>query len=206
MMWSSAHVSMAWVDFEDQVLSGLGCGGACEKEAVGGPARNGALLRSGGLGQIQPKSLDCKTRIRPGWLAGASLISATSRARVGGRGGVGLGALGCALLFVERVRGGVDRCFHQPPALLSGAIPGGSSHGHEISRRLGFTRGHRPGYPVEGVRRRCREAADVADLGGDGGGRSPGRSPGRSSTTGYSGDRRQSASPAGAFDLRGIRG
>ena len=51
MVWSSAHVSIASSDFEDQVLSGLAPAAHVKKGLSGSQARNGAF-RSEGLERL----------------------------------------------------------------------------------------------------------------------------------------------------------
>jgi hypothetical protein len=113
MVWSSAHVSIASSDFEDQVLSGLAPAAHVKKGLSSSQARNGAC-RSEGLerlvaGQHVPDRL--------GQLA-SQLDLGDLRAALAAQ--AALGAL--VALLLERMRGGVDRCFHQPPAQISGSV------------------------------------------------------------------------------------
>src|ERR1700758_4332512 len=104
-----------FVNFEDQVLSGLAPAAHVKKGLSGSQATNGAF-RSEGLkrlvaGQHVPDRL--------GQLA-SEFDLRDLRAALAAE--ASFGAL--VALLVERMRGGVDRCFHQPPAQVSGAVLG----------------------------------------------------------------------------------
>src|SRR6476646_3639038 len=108
-------LTIASSDFEDQVLSGLAPAAHVKKGLSGSQARNGAC-RSEGLerlvaGQHVPDRL--------GQLA-SEFDLGDFRAALAAE--AAFGAL--VALLVERVRGGVDRCFHQPPAQISRAVLG----------------------------------------------------------------------------------
>src|SRR6516165_12388554 len=115
MVWSGAHVSIASSYFEDRVLSGLAPAAHVKNGLSGSQANNGAC-RSEGLerlvaGQHVPDRL--------GQLAG-ELDLGDLRAALAAE--AAFGAL--VALLVERMPGGVDRGFHQPPAEVSGAVLG----------------------------------------------------------------------------------
>src|SRR5438105_3388932 len=105
--WSGAHVSIASSNFKDQVLSGLAPVAHVKNGLSGSQARNGAC-RSEGLerlvaGQHVPDRLrQLASELDLGDLRAALATQAA------------LGAL--VALLVERMRGGVDRRLHQPPA------------------------------------------------------------------------------------------
>jgi hypothetical protein len=104
-----------FINFEDQVLSGLAAAAHVNKGLSGSQARNGAFRSEGHkrlvAGQHVPDRL--------GQLA-SELDLGDFRAALAAE--AALGAL--VALLVERMRGGVDRCFHQPPAQVSGAVLG----------------------------------------------------------------------------------
>ena len=104
-----------FINFEDQVLSGLAPAAHVKKGLSGSQARNGAC-RSEGLerlvaGQHVPDRL--------GQLA-SELDLGDFRAALPAE--AAFGAL--VALLAQRMRGGVDRCFRQPPAQVSGAVLG----------------------------------------------------------------------------------
>src|SRR2546421_5212480 len=113
MVWSSAHVSIASSTSRTRCYRGSLRRRMSKKGLSGSQARNGAF-RSEGLerlvaGQHVPDRL--------GQLA-SELDLRDFRAALAAQ--APLGAL--VALLVERMRGGVDRCFHQPPAQISGAV------------------------------------------------------------------------------------
>src|ERR1700756_4303373 len=154
MVWSSAHVSIASSNFEDLVLSGLAPAAHVKKGLSGSQARNGAC-RSEGLerlvaGQHVPDRL--------GQLA-SEFDLGDFRAALAAE--AAFGAL--VALLVERMRGGVDGCFHQPPAQVSGAVLGDRAAAVDLAGLVD----PRAQTRVAGQLDRRGEAADVADLGGD---------------------------------------
>src|SRR6516165_6327642 len=115
MVWSGAHVSIASSYFEDRVLSGLAPAAHVKNGLSGSQANNGAC-RNEGLerlvaGQHVPDRL--------GELAG-ELDLRDLRATLAAQASTGA----LVALPVERVRGGGDRGFHQPPTEISGAVFG----------------------------------------------------------------------------------
>src|SRR6185312_9226812 len=115
MVWSGAHVSIASSTFEDLVLSGLAPVAHVNNGLSCSQAKNGAC-RSEGLerlvaGEHVPDRLgELASELDLGDLCAAL---ATQPA---------LGAL--VALGDQRVRGGGDRSFHQPPAQVSGTVLG----------------------------------------------------------------------------------
>src|SRR5436305_15335708 len=104
-----------FINFEDQVLSGLAPEAHVKKGLSGSQARNGAC-RSEGLERLVAGE---HVPDRLGQLA-SELDLRDLRAALAAQ--AALGAL--VALLVERVRGGVDGCFHQSPAQISGAVLG----------------------------------------------------------------------------------
>ena len=143
-----------FINFEDQVLSGLAPVAHVKNGLSGSQARNGAC-RSEGLerlvaGQHVPDRL--------GQLAG-ELDLGDLRAALAAE--AALGAL--VALLVERVRGGGDRGLHQPPAQVPGAVLGQRAAAVDLAGLVHA--GAQAG--VAGQLDRRGEAVDVADLGGD---------------------------------------
>src|SRR6516225_9353402 len=140
-----------FINFEDQVLSGLAPAAHVKKGLSGSQANYGAF-RSEGLerlvaGQHVPDRL--------GQLA-SELDLGDFRAALAAE--AALGAL--VALFVERVRGRVDRCFHQPPAQVSGSVLGDRAATVDLAGLV-----HpRAQAGVAGQLDRRGEASDVADL------------------------------------------
>ena len=151
VVWSSAHVSIASSTFEDLVLSGLAPVAHVKNGLSGSQARNGACRSEGLERLVAGQHVPDRLAEPPGELDLGDLGAALAPQAA-------LGAL--VALLVERVRGGGDRGFHQPPAQVSGAVLGQRAAAVDLTG-LAHARAQ-AGVPGQLGRR--GEAVDVADF------------------------------------------